>query len=539
MTGRERVKISDLGRKGGNVVTLAQEDLMKLPGVLGEPGAEPPMGSLILKDSVKQKYEWNLDGYVGLGFPKPKTPEEEEALVQRFSDGLSKLLSRDNNWTFLQPLMLTLDYCARCNLCSEECPIYTSSGRKEIYRPTFRAEVLRRAYKREHTTAGRLFGGVVAGDLELNAETVTRLGELSYRCTLCRRCALVCPLGLDNGLIAREIRKLYSQEMGVAPKELHEKGTAQHLRVGSSTGLTPEAFKNLVKFMEDEIVEILGRRIEMPIDKKNADIMLFHNPGEFISWPENPMAFAILFDAAGVDWTLSSELFGFDSVNYGLFYDDVQFARLVMRQAKAARDLDVNRIVVGECGHAHKGLIVTADRILSGDLRVPRESFLPLVWEIVKSGKVNLDPEKNRFPVTLHDPCNIVRNLGIVEPQRKILKAVAPLFREMTPHGIRNYCCGGGSGFAIMQTGNFAEWRVKVASRMKLKQAIEAFQDDPSPKTPKYVCVPCSNCKGAMRDICSYYKATEKIGLNYGGLVDLVVNAMVDVKKPTVHLASA
>lgn len=534
MTAREKVGVADLGKKGGNVVTLAQEDLMELPGVFGEPGAEPPMAPL--KDSVKQKYEWNLDGYVGLGFAKPATPEEEEALVRRFSDGLSKLLSREDNWTFLQPLMLTLDYCARCNLCSEACPIYVASGRKEVYRPTFRAEVLRRAYKRKHTAAGKIFGRLATGDIDLNAETVARLAELSYRCTLCRRCALVCPLGLDNGLVTREIRKLFSQEMQVSPKELHDKGTVQHLRVGSSTGMTPETFRNLVKFMEEEVAEIAGRKIEIPVDKKKADVMLLHNPGEFISWLENPMAFAILFDAAGIDWTLSSQLYGYDGVNYGLFYDDVQFARLALRQAKAARDLDVNRIVVGECGHAHKGLIVTADRVLTGDLRVPRESFLPLVENIVKSGKVNLDPEKNRFPVTLHDPCNIVRNLGIVQPQRNILKAVCPMFREMAPHGIANYCCGGGSGFAIMQAGNFPEWRVKVASRMKLKQAVEAFQDDLSPKTPKYLCVPCSNCKGALRDVCAYYKATERIGLHYGGLVDLVVNAMVETKKPIVQL---
>ena len=46
--------------------------------------------------------------------------------------------------------------------------------------------------------------------IELNAATLGRLRESAYRCTLCRRCAQACPIGVDNALLTREIRKLYS-----------------------------------------------------------------------------------------------------------------------------------------------------------------------------------------------------------------------------------------------------------------------------------------------------------------------------------------
>jgi len=62
------------------------------------------------------------------------------------------------------------------------------------------------------------------------------------------------------------------------------------------------------------------------------------------------------------------------------------------------------------------------------------------------SGRIKLDPSRNNFPVTLHDPCNMVRLMGIVEPQRRILRKICPQFREMTPHGVENYCCGGEAG---------------------------------------------------------------------------------------------
>src|SRR4030042_3468164 len=84
--------------------------------------------------------------------------------------------------------------------------------------------------------------------------------------------------------------------------------------------------------------------------------------GEIVSWPENPAAFAVILEEAGISWTLSSEIVGYDAVNYGVWYDDAQLARVAYRHAQIARELNVNRIVVGECGHAHKALMVIADR---------------------------------------------------------------------------------------------------------------------------------------------------------------------------------
>jgi Fe-S oxidoreductase len=126
----------------------------------------------------------------------------------------------------------------------------------------------------------------------------------------------------------------------------------------------------------------------------------------------------------------------------------------------------------------------------------------------------------------------MVRLMGIIEPQRRILRKICPQFREMEPRGVDNYCCGGGSGFAIIPTMNFPDWRASVSGRMKLKQILEVFQDVISPEIKKYVCAPCSNCKGQMRDLFNYYNVWEKCGILYGGLVELVVNAMVDIKEP-------
>ena len=530
---KKRLKIGDISKQSEQLVEIIPQDLMPLPPPYDRPDLKPPIKELT--EEQRQRYDTSLDGVSAIGIPKLKTEREEEELITKFLSGLRKLLSKGDNWTFLQPLMHSLEYCAKCQICNEACPVYMASGKQEIYRPTFRSEVLRRIVRKYLKNEGKFLSRFKGNDIKLNATTLVRLAELAYRCTLCRRCAQMCPLGVDNAIISHEVRKLFSQELGLAPKELHEFGTMQQLRKGSSTGMTPVAFRDNIEFMEEEIEEITGRKIEIPIDKEGADILLLHNAGEFLSWPDNTEAFVIILDALGISWTLSSDLVGYDSVNYGVWYDDIQLVRIVVRHAEIAKKLKVKRISVGECGHAHKTLLVIADRVLTGELNIPRESVLPLLEDAVCNEKITFDPSKNDFPITLHDPCNLVRLTGIVEPQRRILRKLCPQFREMEPHGFENYCCGGGSGFAIMSPRNFPDWKMTIAGRMKFKQVLDAFKDIQDPETKKYVCAPCSNCKGQIRDLLSHYQAREQYGIFYGGLAELIVNAMVDLKKPFIQ----
>jgi len=521
----------DMGRSDEQLIKLEVDQLMPLLAPYDKPGMEPAMTDP--KPAWKEKFCTSLDGYVGIDtLIRPKSKEEEDEFVRKFLSGLEKIFSDANNGV-LEPLLLTFEYCAKCNTCSAACHIYTATGNNEMYRPIYRSEVLRKIMKKYFTKSGKLLGNFVGADIDVNWETIARLGELAYRCNLCRRCAQTCPLGLDNSLLTKEIRKIFSQEMGIAPTPLHAKGSMLQIKTGSSTGLSKPAFLDTLEFLEEDTEERFGIKLKFPVDKKGADILVLHNAGEFIAWPENPVAFAILMDEAGLNWTFSSEIMGYDSVNYGLWYDDFQAKKIALMQMKAAKDIGVNRIIVAECGHAHKASMVVGDRMAYGDAKIPVESCLPLLWDLVQTKKLKFDPSKNNFPVTLHDPCNVVRQLGIVEPQRNVLKAICPQFREMTPHGVDNYCCGGGSGFAIMSSQNFPQFRDSVASRVKFNQILGAFKGSMEDASiPKYVCAPCSNCKGAMRSILEHYEATDKFNLQYGGLVELMVNALVSMKKP-------
>jgi len=529
---KSKYGVADISVPSDQLEHIEMSDLFPLPPPYDKLEDQPRWQKI--KEESRQNTESSLDDTLAVGIPKPKSEAEADKYVAAFLEGMRKLFTKENNWTFLQPLLLTMEHCAKCQTCSEACPVFEASGGKEIYRPTYRSEVMRRIFYKYLKPGGKFFNTLKHGDIELNWTTVARLAELSYRCTLCRRCAQTCPIGVDNGLVSHELRKLFSQELGIAAKELHEKGSVLQLKVGSSTGMNPLVVKDNMEFIDEDTSERTGMNIKTPWDKEGADVLLIHNAGEIMAWPENPGAFAVLFEAAGISWTMSSDLVGYDAINYGLWYDDVQFARVALKHVQIAKKLKVKKIIMGECGHAHKALMVVADRILTAETNIPRESSMTFLEELLNSGRIKFDPSKNDFPVTLHDPCNMVRLMGIVEPQRRILRALAPQFREMHPNGVYNYCCGGGSGFAIMSPYNFRDWRVAVSGRKKLQQILNAFKDEP-PEVNKYLCAPCSNCKGQIRDIFEYYGVWEKSRINYGGLVELMVNAMVDIKGPYIE----
>ncbi|MFC2068954.1 4Fe-4S dicluster domain-containing protein, partial [Chloroflexota bacterium] len=261
------LRLSDIGRNPNRpLVKVTGSDLMPLPYPCDNLELSGGTGEISIQQW--EQYESSLDGVVCIGIPKPKDKTEEKELVAQFLKGFKKLFTEDNNWTFLQPLTLSMEYCVKCQTCNDACPIYEASGWQDIYRPTWRSEILRRIYNRYVKGGDGFLSRLAGNDIELNWATVARLAESAYRCTLCRRCAQTCPLAIDNGLIAHELRKIFSQEMGIAPKELHEKGTIQQLVKGSSTGMPPKALADILGFIEEEIEEKTGRKITIPVDRK-------------------------------------------------------------------------------------------------------------------------------------------------------------------------------------------------------------------------------------------------------------------------------
>ena len=70
--------------------------------------------------------------------------EKREKLLDLFQSKLDK------------PIRYYLDVCSRCGLCKDACFAYASVPKLE-YIPVWRAEVVRKIYKRYFKLSGRLF----------------------------------------------------------------------------------------------------------------------------------------------------------------------------------------------------------------------------------------------------------------------------------------------------------------------------------------------------------------------------------------------
>jgi Fe-S oxidoreductase len=94
-------------------------------------------------------------------------------------------------------LLFYLDICARCAICRDACHQYKVT--KDItFLPAYRAELIRRIYKKNISPFGRVFPGLFEGKEVDDEKLLEELGKAAYACTGCRRCMVYCPFSIDT-----------------------------------------------------------------------------------------------------------------------------------------------------------------------------------------------------------------------------------------------------------------------------------------------------------------------------------------------------
>jgi len=130
------------------------------------------------------------------------------------------------------------------------------------------------------------------------------------------------------------------------------------------------------------------------------------------------------------------------------------------------------------------------------DIMHPGEFY----YELLVSGRIKIDPAKRiKEPVTLHDPCNVIRRAGAAEKFRYIVEQCCEDFREMYPNREHNFCCNAGGGLAAI-----AQWASHKArgNRVKAEQIMATGA--------KIVITPCHNCNTGIKDVINYWKLPVK-----------------------------
>ncbi|PKP35015.1 MAG: hypothetical protein CVU00_04260 [Bacteroidetes bacterium HGW-Bacteroidetes-17] len=406
-------------------------------------------------------------------------------------------------------LITNLNSCVHCGLCADSC-IYYRSEPNEHYVPAKKVDIVASIYRRYNTFLGKKIPWLTKAR-DLDDATIEEMVDLLYgSCTMCGRCTIHCSIGVDINYVVRKGREMLSR-MGYVPESLNATVKAA-IETGNNMGIPTKEFVDTIEWLEDDLrFELNDDNANIPLNQKGKDIMYTLNPREPKFFPLSISAMAKVFYAANESWSLSTEMY--DVTNYAFFAGNMDEANVIaQRMDDEMNKLESKKCVLAECGHGSRAFKWEGPNYIRKKLLYEVLTSVELLAQYIREGKIKVDPDRLTEVVTLHDPCNLVREGGVIEEQRYVLRKIAKNFVEMTPHGTDNLCCGGGGGQLAMSEYN--------ARRMK----TAGLKADQIRKTGASIVVtPCHNCVDQLMQTNVEYKLNVKIMT----LAELVADALI------------
>jgi len=438
------------------------------------------------------------------------TTSEKDLKAQQVIDLLGQKLNRQ--------VVGSLVACVHCGMCTDACHYVLANPGDVTYAPAYKADRIRKIFKRHYDWTGRVFPRWVGASTVNSEEDLEELKDIVFgKCTNCRRCTINCPMGVDYATFNRMARGLLVS-VGIMPEGVAVVSKDQW-ELGNQMGVLKEDYLDTLEWMEEELQEELDDpSVKIPVDAMDCDVVYSINPREVKYDPRSISDAAKIFHVAGENWTMPSE--GWDMTNFGLFSgDDALGGSVAQRLYESVVALRGKTLVISECGHGYRSTRCEGPNWSKQDVPFEMESSVITMLRYIKEGRIKVDKTRNPEPVTFHDSCNNARSCGLFEEPRELLELVCMDFREMYPNRAENYCCTGGGG--AMSMSEYTPRRLKSGA-IKANQLKETGAD--------FVVTSCHNCVDGLTDVIRHYKLPMKVTQ----LVHLVANAIVIEEKVAV-----
>ncbi|MBC8489657.1 MAG: (Fe-S)-binding protein [Bacteroidetes bacterium] len=429
---------------------------------------------------------------------------KNNSLTEKQKKALKLLKSRLNG-----RLLTHLNSCVHCGLCGESCHYYLATKNKNFI-PGKKVDIVSSIYQRYHTLAGKVAPRLY-GAKDFNDKTVEELIDIVFgACSMCGRCSVHCSIGVDVPYIVRTARSMLVEMELVSPGLQSTVDAA--INTGNNMGIPRDEFVDTLEWLSEDLeMEVEDEDASIPLDKKGVDILYTLNPREPKFFPLSISAIAKIYYAAKENWTLSTNVY--DVTNYAYFSGDDKGAKeLTERLCDEMSKLEAKTLVLAECGHGYRAIRWEGPNWIERPYPFKVISVVELIGDYIRSCRIKLDPSLNKLPVTLHDPCNMVRGGGVIEVQRFVIKNAVENFIEMMPNRANNFCCGGGGGQLAMS--EYAERRIK-SGKIKADQIRKTGA--------KIVATPCHNCIDQLMELNKEYQ----LGVEIKTIGELVADALV------------
>ena len=257
--------------------------------------------------------------------------------------------------------------CIACGVCTSRCTWYDGEGGPNPRR------IVRMA--------------------QMGLDDLLSQSSMLWDCMACAHCTVDCPAGIAMDKVVRKARNL-KQAAANVPKDI-QAGIRNRLEIGDVNAFTREDFFETVDWLNEELVDELDdARAAIPVDRPNVRFLYIPNPRELGMNILHLSAMARLFHAFGEPWSMSSR--HTDVTIWGYFTgNDALLRNMVRKKVDAAEALNVETLVISECGHAYIVYKKMLQELMGRRPRFRILSMPELLVEMADQNKVKFDAGKN------------------------------------------------------------------------------------------------------------------------------------------------